>query len=74
MWTPMDLQMNHGGSNAHAQWFSHWKNGADDHDVIMQHHEASCCKRERTIKGEHDQTLGLWLLSSGCSGTSIWVC
>ena len=26
-----------------------------------------------TIKGEHDQALGLLLLSSGCSDTSIWV-
>ena len=35
MWTPVDLQMNHGGSNAHAQWFSCWKIQADDHDVII---------------------------------------
>ena len=30
----MHLQMNHGGTNVHAQWFSHWKNGADDHEAI----------------------------------------
>ena len=35
MWIPADAQTNHGGSNAHVQWFSHWKNGADDHNVTM---------------------------------------
>ena len=69
MWMPADLQTNHSSSNAHVQWFSHQKNGQDDHDIIMGCHEdLSCCKREETIKGEHDQTLGLLLLSSGCSG------
>ena len=63
----VDLQMNHGSSNAHVQWFSHWKNGADDHDVIMWcHGDLSCCKREGTIKGEHDQT-------SGAVDTVVWV-
>ena len=32
---PADAQMNPGSSNAHAQWFSHWKIRADDHDAIM---------------------------------------
>ena len=32
-WMPTDVKTNHGSSNAHAQWFSHWKIGADDHDV-----------------------------------------
>ena len=55
MWMLADLQMNHGGSNVHAQWFSCQKIGADDHDVMMWHHgDLSCCKREGTIKGEHD--------------------
>ena len=31
----MDVQMNHGCSAAHAQWFSHQKIRADDHDVII---------------------------------------
>ena len=30
-----DVQMNHGGSNVHAQWFSYQKNGADNHDITM---------------------------------------
>ena len=30
-----DVQMNHGSSNAHVQWFSPQKNGADNHDVTM---------------------------------------
>ena len=30
----MDEQMNVSGSGVHAQWFSHWKIRADDHDVI----------------------------------------
>ena len=34
-WTPVGMQMNTGGSDAHAQWFSHWKIRADDHDIIM---------------------------------------
>ena len=34
-WIPVDMQMNHGNSNAHAQWFSHWKIRADDHDVMI---------------------------------------
>ena len=29
-----DVQMNHGSSNAHVQWFSHWKIRADDHDIM----------------------------------------
>ena len=29
----VDVQTNHGSSNVHAQWFSHWENGADDHDI-----------------------------------------
>ena len=28
------VQMNYGISSAHAQWFSHGKSRADDHDVI----------------------------------------
>ena len=35
MWMLADLQMNHGSSNAHVQWFPHQKNGADDHDIIV---------------------------------------
>ena len=27
---PTDVQMNVGGSDAHAQWFSHWKIRADN--------------------------------------------
>ena len=34
-WMPADSQMNHGGSNVHAQWFSCQKIGADDHDIMM---------------------------------------
>ena len=34
-WMPMDVQMNTGGSDAHAQWFSCWKIRADDHDIIV---------------------------------------
>ena len=32
---PADVQTNTDGFDAHAQWFSHWKIRADDHDVIM---------------------------------------
>ena len=68
MWMLAHLPPNHGGSNAHAQWFSCWKNGADDHYIIMWCHEnLSCWKREGTIKGEHDQTWGLLLLPSSGS-------
>ena len=70
MWMLVDLETNHGGSNVNAQWFFCQKIGADDHDVIMLcHKDLSCCKREGTIKGEHDQTSQLLLLSSGSSGT-----
>ena len=31
-WMQADVQMNHGGSNVHAQWFSCWKIRADDHN------------------------------------------
>ena len=45
MWTPADVQMNHGSSNAQVQWFSHQKIQADDHDIIILHHEdLPCCK------------------------------
>ena len=33
-WMLADVQMNHGSSNMHAQWFSHWKIRADDHDIM----------------------------------------
>ena len=59
---PADMQTNHGSSNVHAQWFSHWKIRADDHDVMR----ISCARDGGTIKGEHDQTSGL---SSGYPGT-----
>ena len=29
----VDAQVNVGSSGAHAQWFSHWKIRADDHDI-----------------------------------------
>ena len=31
---PADVQMNISSSGAHAQWFSHWKIRADDHDIM----------------------------------------
>ena len=34
VWMLADVQMNHGGSNVHVQWFSHWKIRADDHDIM----------------------------------------
>ena len=34
-WMLTDMQMNHGSSNAHAQWFSCWKIRADDHDILI---------------------------------------
>ena len=33
-WMPADVQMNDGSSNAHAQWFSHWKIRSNNHDVM----------------------------------------
>ena len=33
-WMPADVQMNGNVSNAHVQWFSHWKIKADDHDIM----------------------------------------
>ena len=30
-----DVQMNHGSSTAHVQWFSHLKIRADDCDIII---------------------------------------
>ena len=30
-----NAQMNIGSSGAHAQWFSHWKIRAGDHDIIL---------------------------------------
>ena len=30
----VDAQMNVGGSDAHVQWFSHWKIRADDCDIM----------------------------------------
>ena len=34
-WMPADVQMNHGSSDAHVQWFSHWKIRADNHDIMI---------------------------------------
>ena len=33
-WTPEDVQTNNNVSDAHAQWFSHWKIKADDCDIM----------------------------------------
>ena len=33
-WMLVGVQMNTGGSDAHVQWFSHWKIRADNHDII----------------------------------------
>ena len=35
MWMLADVQMNNGGSNVLVQWFSHMKNGGDNHDITM---------------------------------------
>ena len=35
VWTLAGVQMNCGGSSAHAQWFSCQNGGADNHDVII---------------------------------------
>ena len=37
-WMLPDAQMNGGSSDVHAQWFSHWKIRADDHDVMRISH------------------------------------
>ena len=42
-WMPADVQTNSGNSDVHAQWFSHWKIRADNHDVISWHHEDFSC-------------------------------
>ena len=33
-WMPGDVQMSSSISDAHAQWFSHWKIRADDCDIM----------------------------------------
>ena len=33
-WMPVGVQMNHGSSSAHAQWFSHQNGGADICDSL----------------------------------------
>ena len=35
VWMLADTQMNPGSSNVHAQWFSHWKVKADNHDILI---------------------------------------
>ena len=71
---PVDVQMNHGSSSAHVQWFSCLKIRADDHDIIYMMSQGSLMLQwEGTIKGEHDQASGLLLLSSGYFNTSVWV-
>ena len=43
VWMPVDVQMNGDVSDAHAQWFSHWKIKADDHDIMKWcHNDISC--------------------------------
>ena len=46
VWTPADMQTNHGSSN--VQWFSRWKIRADNHDVLICH-EDLLCYREREL-------------------------
>ena len=71
---PVDAQTNRGGSAAHAQWFSHQKIRADNHDVIIWFHKDLMQQWEGTIKGDNDQASGLLLLLlSGCFDTSVWV-
>ena len=48
-WMLADTQMNTGSSYAHAQWFSHQKIRADNHDVIMWHHEDLSWDKEREL-------------------------
>ena len=43
------VQMNHGSSSVHAQWFSHQNGGADDHDIIKWHQEELLCDRGRKL-------------------------
>ena len=40
---PADVQTNGNVSNVHAQWFSHWKVKADDHDITKRHHKDLLC-------------------------------
>ena len=42
-WMPVGVETNTGSCNVHAQWFSHWKIRADDHDIItLCHKDLSC--------------------------------
>ena len=49
----------------HAQWFSCWKNRADDHDVIEWHHNDLSCSQGREVYKESTHKpqgchLGFW--------------
>ena len=65
---PADVQMNHGSSDAHVQWFSHCKIRADFHDVMIRHHEDVLCYRGRELQKENTSKprgccLGILVLS-----------
>ena len=47
---PVGVQMNHGGSSAHAQWISCQNGGADDCDIIIRHHKDLSCKKGGNYK------------------------
>ena len=42
-WMPADVQTNGEVSDAHVQWFSHWKIKADDCDVMKWYHKDLPC-------------------------------
>ena len=74
-WMPADVQMNGSNSNAHAQWFSHWKiRGRWLWCYEMMSWGSLMLLREGTIKGEHQafrsinkpQTLYFGCLSASC--------
>ena len=43
VWMLADVQTNGDVSDAHAQWFSHWKIKADDHDIMKGCHKDLLC-------------------------------
>ena len=50
MWTPADAQMNHGSSNAHVQWFSHWKMEQTIMTSLCDVMRISCAKKGGSYK------------------------
>ena len=69
-----DAQAGWHDSTVHAQGFSHWKRGADNHDIIRWHHCHYAYVKGWSIKGECAWAFGslIWVLGYSTFSDTLW--